>query len=159
MPTADHVYSLTELLVALTRLRKAKRNSRIVFTNGVFDILHAGHVTYLQKARDLGDFLIVGMNSDLSVRRLKGPTRPIQKQRDRATILCALRSVDAVVIFGEPTPLRLIQAIKPDVLVKGADYSLSQIVGAAEVLAYGGKVKRIPMVDGRSTTRIVQKMK
>jgi D-beta-D-heptose 7-phosphate kinase/D-beta-D-heptose 1-phosphate adenosyltransferase len=159
MQLSGQVYNLKSLLAVVKRLRKEQPETRIVFTNGVFDILHAGHVTYLKKARALGSYLIVGMNSDSSVRRLKGPTRPIQKQGDRATILCALRSVDAVILFGDQTPLRLIKSIKPDILVKGADYSLSQIVGAAEVLAYGGKVKRIPMLTGRSTTHIALKMK
>ncbi len=134
------------------------RRQRIVFTNGVFDILHRGHVTYLTTARALGDCLIVGINSDASVRRLKGPERPLQSQRDRAHILLGLRAVDYVVVFGEATPARLIEQIGPDVLVKGADYRISEIVGADTVLAAGGEVRRIRLVPGRSTTAIVDRL-
>jgi len=132
---------------------------RIVFTNGVFDILHRGHVEYLAKARTFGDALIVGVNSDASVRRLKGPTRPIQKQVDRAIILLALAAVDYVVIFGADTPDRLIRRIRPDVLVKGADWKVGEIVGADFVQSYGGKVRRVRLVAGRSTTRIIARSK
>ncbi len=124
----------------------------------VFDILHRGHVDYLAKARSFGDLLIVGLNSDASVRRLKGPGRPLQKQTDRAAILLALESVDYVVIFGEETPDKLIHQVKPNVLVKGADYSISEIVGADFVKSHGGSVRRVRLTKGRSTSGIVNKM-
>jgi len=132
-----------------------KNNDTIVFTNGVFDILHRGHVEYLAKAKKLGDVLIVGLNSDTSVRKLKGKGRPLQKQYDRAVILLALKAVDYVVIFGEDTPDKLIKMVKPDILVKGADYKISEIVGADFVKSYGGVVKRIKLTRGRSTSSIV----
>lgn len=133
-------------------------NSKVVFTNGCFDILHVGHLRYLQDARALGEFLIVGVNSDASVRKLKGPTRPVQSERDRAEILLGLRCVDAVVIFGEETPLRLIESVKPDVLVKGGDWAVNQIVGSDFVLGRGGDVKSLPFHKGHSTTGIVSKI-
>ena len=127
---------------------------RVVFTNGVFDLLHPGHVTYLEEARSLGDRLVVGLNADGSVRRLKGPTRPIQAGEDRAVVLAGLRAVDLVVEFAEDTPLRLIEALRPDVLVKGGDYTVETIVGAAEVLGWGGAVRVLGFVPGKSTTRL-----
>lgn len=130
---------------------------RVVFTNGVFDILHAGHVTYLEKARALGDVLVVGLNTDDSVRRLKGPERPINSEDDRACVLAALRSVDHVVLFGDDTPIDVITSLLPDVLVKGGDYTRDTIVGADEVEAHGGSVCTIPLVDGRSTTAIINR--
>lgn len=139
-----------------TKLRK--QHKRIVFTNGVFDILHRGHVEYLAKARSFGDVLIVGLNTDASVRRLKGPTRPIQKQADRAAILLALRSVDYVVPFSEDTPEKLIRAIAPDILVKGADYRIEDIVGADFVLANGGKVRTVRLTKGRSSSKIIRRI-
>jgi glycerol-3-phosphate cytidylyltransferase len=135
------------------------RRLKVVFTNGVFDILHRGHVEYLANAKSLGDVLIVGLNSDASVRRIKGKTRPIQSQRDRAAILSALRSVDYVVMFGEDRPDRLIEQIRPDVLVKGADYKLSEIAGARFVKSLGGSVCRLKLVPGRSTSRLLKKLK
>jgi len=138
------------------KLRRRRR--RIVFTNGVFDILHRGHVAYLAKARSFGDVLIVGLNSDKSVRRLKGPGRPLQKQGDRAVILSALRVVDYVVVFGEETPDKLVQEIKPDVLVKGADYRLSEIAGARFVKTNGGSVRRVRLTPGRSSSKLVKKL-
>jgi len=130
---------------------------RIVFTNGVFDILHAGHVTYLEKARALGDVLVVGLNTDASVRRLKGPERPINSEDDRACVIAALRAVDHVILFGDDTPIDVITALLPDVLVKGGDYTRDTIVGADEVEAHGGTVCTIPLVDGRSTTAIINR--
>ena len=135
-----------------------RKGQKIVFTNGVFDILHRGHVTYLEKARSFGDLLIVGLNSDKSVRGLKGPKRPVQKQSDRAAILLALRAVDHVVIFGEDTPDHLIRLVKPDILVKGADYRISEIVGSVFVKSYGGQVRRVRLVPGRSTSDILKKV-
>jgi len=138
--------------------RLRRRNLKVVFTNGVFDILHRGHVEYLAKAKALGDVLIVGLNSDASVRRLKGKSRPVQNQRDRAAILSALRSVDYVVMFGEDRPDRLIEQVRPDVLVKGADYRLSEIAGAGFVKAYGGTVRRLRLTPGRSTSRLLKRL-
>ena len=138
--------------------RLKRRRQKIVFTNGCFDLVHSGHAVYLQKAREKGDFLIVGLNRDDSVRRLKGRGRPILKFRERAILLAYLIPVDLVVGFGEETPLRLIKKLKPDILVKGADYDISEIVGADEVLGRGGKVVRIPLVRGRSTTRLVDRL-
>ncbi len=133
--------------------------SRIVFTNGCFDILHAGHVSYLKKARELGDRLVVGINSDESVRRLKGDGRPINKLEDRIAVLSALDCVDEVIPFEEDTPLELIKRVHPDVLVKGNDYTVENIVGADFVLSYGGDVKTIPLLQGRSTTGIAKRMR
>ncbi len=131
---------------------------KIVFTNGCFDILHRGHVEYLQKARTFGDKLVVGLNSDASVRRLKGPARPIQDQESRKFILEALRCVDEVIIFDEDTPYELIRKIQPDVLVKGADYKPEDIVGYDIVKAKGGEVRTVKFVEGHSTSGIVAKM-
>lgn len=131
---------------------------RVVFTNGCFDLLHYGHLHYLAQARDLGQRLVVGMNSGASVRRLKGPTRPINDEATRAHLLAALSVVDLVVIFDEDTPLDLIRAIGPDVLVKGGDWKPEQIVGADFVLEKGGQVLSLPFVDGYSTTNIEQKI-
>ena len=133
--------------------------SRTVFTNGCFDILHAGHVSYLKKARELGDRLVVGINSDESVRRLKGNERPINKLEDRVAVLSALDCVDEGVPLDEDTPLELIKRVHPDVLVKGDDYTVENIVGADFVLSYGGDVKTIPLLQGRSTTEIVKRMR
>ncbi|MFH1688465.1 MAG: D-glycero-beta-D-manno-heptose 1-phosphate adenylyltransferase [bacterium] len=134
------------------------QGKRLVFTNGVFDILHRGHVDYLTRARALGDVLIVGLNSDASVRCLKGPSRPWQPQSDRAFILLGLKAVDFVVIFGEETPARLIRQVRPDVLVKGADYRLDEIVGADYVLGLGGRVERIRLTRNRSSSALMQKL-
>jgi len=132
---------------------------RIVFTNGCFDILHAGHVTYLQEAAALGDFLVVGVNSDDSVKRLdKSPARPLQNEFSRSTVMAALHCVGAVIVFDEDTPLELIQAVNPDVLVKGADYKIEDIVGAKEVLAAGGSVKTLEFLPGYSTSSIEKKI-
>ena len=130
----------------------------IVFTNGCFDVLHYGHASYLSEAKDLGDKMIIGLNSDASVRRLKGETRPVNGQLERATLLAALSFVDAVVIFEEDTPERLIKAIHPDVLVKGGDYTIETIVGADFVQSYGGIVKTIPLVENFSTTKILKRL-
>ncbi len=136
-----------------------QQNKKIVFTNGCFDLLHIGHVRYLEEAKKLGDILIVGINTDASVQKLKGPTRPIQNENDRAEILAALKSVDHTVLFGEETPLNLIQQIIPQVLVKGGDWKIEQIVGSDFVLSRGGKVLSLQFVDGRSTTKIIEKSK
>jgi rfaE bifunctional protein nucleotidyltransferase chain/domain len=139
-------------------LRLRAKGKRIVFTNGCFDILHAGHVKYLEKARSLGDVLVLGLNSDCSVKKIKGPSRPIVPQKDRAAVVASLGFVDHVVIFGDPTPLRLIKAIRPHVLVKGADWKVGKIVGADLVKSYGGKVVAIPLVKGRSTTGLIRRI-
>jgi D-glycero-beta-D-manno-heptose 1-phosphate adenylyltransferase len=152
-----NLLTLHTLTSTLTKLRRAKK--KVVFTNGVFDILHRGHVEYLRKARSYGDVLIVGLNSDASVFRLKGPTRPVQPQMDRAAILLCLRSVDYVFIFGDDTPEKLIQQVRPDILVKGADYTVANIVGAEFVKTYGGKVRRIRLTPGRSTTDVIKRMR
>lgn len=132
---------------------------RIVFTNGCFDILHYGHIHYLAQARDLGDRLVVGLNSGDSVRRLKGPGRPINDEPTRQLLLAALAMVDAVVVFDEDTPYELIRQVGPDVLVKGGDWSPEQIIGSDLVLARGGEVRSLPYIEGYSTTRIEQKIK
>lgn len=131
----------------------------MVFTNGVFDLLHPGHVDVLVAARSLGDALMVGVNTDASVRRLKGPARPVRGERERAYVLAALEAVDAVVLFDEDTPLQVIRALMPDVLVKGGDYSMDSVVGAPEVLARGGRVVIVPLTPGHSTTRTVERMR
>ncbi len=134
------------------------KNKKIVFTNGCFDILHKGHVTYLAEARKLGDVLLIGVNSDASVKRLKGPERPINNEQDRAYVLSQLKSVDFTEIFTEDTPLNLILKVKPHVLVKGGDWKIDQIVGAKEVIAHGGEVFSLNFVDGYSTTSIIKKI-
>jgi D-beta-D-heptose 7-phosphate kinase/D-beta-D-heptose 1-phosphate adenosyltransferase len=134
-------------------------NARIVFTNGVFDLLHRGHVEYLEEARSLGDRLVVGVNTDGSVRRLKGPSRPIVGEEDRAAVVRALACVDLVILFGEDTPLRLIEAVEPDVLVKGADYAPSDIVGREVVEARGGRVTTIALREGLSSSEIVRRIR
>ena len=133
------------------------QGKKIVFTNGCFDLLHVGHVRYLQQARSLGDVLVVGVNSDASVQRLKGPTRPVQTETDRAEILAALEAVSFTVIFNEDTPEKLIHKVKPDVLVKGGDWKVADIVGGSFVLSYGGKVQSLQFIDGKSTTKIIEK--
>jgi len=131
-----------------------------VFSNGVFDLLHAGHVALLEAARAEADALVVGVNSDASARRLaKGPDRPLVPEGERARLIAALAAVDCVVLFDEDTPLALIQRLHPDVLVKGADYAREAIVGAAEVEAWGGRVVRVPLVEGKSTTDLVRKLR
>lgn len=146
----------SRITALVARLRRSGK--RVVFTNGVFDILHRGHVEYLTKARSFGELLIVGLNTDTSVRRLKGPPRPFQSERDRAAVLLGLRSVDYVTLFGEDTPDKLIRSIRPDILVKGADYRESEIVGATFVRSYGGKVRRVKLTPGRSTSSILKRV-
>lgn len=145
---------VTDVAAALRR-----QGRRIVFTNGVFDLLHPGHIRYLRAARALGDILIVGINSDASVRRNKGPARPITPESERAELLAALEAVDAVVVFDEDTPANVIVAVQPDVLVKGADWPANQIVGRDTVEAAGGRVVLVPVEEGYSTTSIVERIK
>ncbi len=153
---ADKVCDLEALKARVLRWRK--HGERVVFTNGCFDLLHAGHVTYLEAARKTGDRLVLGLNTDRSVRALKGPTRPVIQELDRARVLAALEAVDAVILFDDDTPLALIEAIRPDVLVKGSDYSENEVVGGAEVKSWGGRVALIPIVPGRSTSGIIEKL-
>jgi D-beta-D-heptose 7-phosphate kinase/D-beta-D-heptose 1-phosphate adenosyltransferase len=138
--------------------RWRRRNLRVGFTNGCFDLLHPGHLSLIRQARAGCDRLVVGLNSDASVRRLKGPTRPVSSETARADVLSAIADVDAVVIFDEETPIRLIEALRPDVLVKGADYEIAQIVGADFVMSYGGKVLRARLQPGHSTTAVIARM-
>ncbi|MCK5236977.1 MAG: D-glycero-beta-D-manno-heptose 1-phosphate adenylyltransferase [Deltaproteobacteria bacterium] len=148
--------SLTTLL---RELKTKRRRKKLVFTNGCFDILHAGHVRYLKKAKSLGDILVVGLNTDKSVRKIKGPKRPINTEADRAEVLSALLSVDYVVPFGDDTPIKLIEKIRPDILVKGADWKKGSIVGEDLLKSYGGKVRRITLAKGRSTTDVIKNIK
>lgn len=150
------IVTLRELQRIRRRLRRERK--KVVFTNGTFDILHRGHVEYLEAARRLGEVLVVGMNTDASIRRIKGAGRPINPLRDRARVLAALGSVDYVCPFGEDTPARLIAGLIPDVLVKGADWSKNTIVGADVVERHGGKVARIALTPGRSTTGMILKI-
>jgi rfaE bifunctional protein nucleotidyltransferase chain/domain len=152
--------AILSLEQAIVRFGRDKRNGRrVVFTNGCFDLLHPGHIRLLEQARALGDVLIVGLNSDAGVRRLKGPGRPVIPERERAEILTALEAVDVVVIFDEPTPREVIAGLLPDVLVKGGDWPGDQIVGRAEVEAAGGRVISIPVVQGYSTTEVLRKIR
>tara|TARA_B100000427_G_scaffold285445_1_gene258904 strand:+ start:5 stop:505 length:501 start_codon:yes stop_codon:yes gene_type:complete len=158
--------SLKKIETKIQTLKQAKNtvqdwisnNETIVFTNGCFDILHLGHLDYLSKANDLGSKLVIGINSSSSVQKLKGPSRPINSIQSRSTLLAGFECVDLVVVFNEETPLNLIQQLKPNILVKGGDYTLETIVGAREVKEYGGSVKIIPFLPGYSTSNIVTKI-
>ena len=143
---------------SLAKFLKDNNGKRIVFTNGCFDILHRGHVTYLSEARKLGDLLVVGLNADASVKRLKGPERPINNEKDRQYVLSELKAVDFVEIFTEDTPIDLILTVKPKILVKGGDWKIDQIVGAKEVIKNGGDVFSLNFVDGYSTTNLIHKI-
>lgn len=149
-----NVYRLQELVDQ--RATWKQENKSVVFTNGVFDILHRGHIEYLSQAKSMGDILIVGMNSDSSVKRIKGELRPIVEEQDRAYVLAQLKCVDAVLLFEEDTPLNIISAILPDILVKGADYTVDAIVGKDVVEQSGGVVKTIPFVAEKSTSSIIE---
>jgi rfaE bifunctional protein nucleotidyltransferase chain/domain len=151
---ADKIASSREDAVALRKALPGK----VVFTNGVFDLLHRGHVDLLTAARSHGDALIVGINTDASVKRLKGPTRPIRNAKDRAYVLSGLEAVDLIVPFDEDTPLELVKALRPDVIVKGGDYTADSIVGAREVESWGGKVVVVPLTEGHSTTSIIERL-
>lgn len=153
---AHKVSELPELLHKVANWKQ--QGQKIVFTNGCFDLLHAGHVTYLEGAKKRGDRLILGLNTDRSVSALKGPTRPVVNEQDRARVLAALESIDAVILFDEDTPLNLINAIKPDVIAKGSDYTADQVVGGKEVLSWGGEIALIDLVEGRSTTNLIKKL-
>ena len=156
MKGPDKILQLEPLLVRLAEWRA--NGDRIVFTNGCFDILHVGHITLLEQCRAFGDKVILGINSDASVRQLKGPTRPVVGENERARVLAALGSTDAVIIFDQPTPLELIRALRPDVLVKGGDYTAGTIVGSEDVETWGGRVEIVPTVSGASTTNTISKM-
>lgn len=149
------IKSSKNLVGTLSALRL--KDKKIVFTNGCFDILHAGHVDYLSKARRLGDVLVVGLNSDSSVKRIKGKNRPINKESDRAKVLSSLYFVDYITSFNETTPENLIKKVRPDILVKGGDWKIEDIVGSSFVRSYGGKIKSIPFVKGHSTTSIIER--
>jgi D-beta-D-heptose 7-phosphate kinase/D-beta-D-heptose 1-phosphate adenosyltransferase len=153
MMIREKILSPKKLVLQIKKLKRKK----IIFTNGCFDILHAGHVTYLERARKLGDVLVIALNTDASTKRLKGPTRPINRLEDRAKVIAALESVTYVTWFDEDTPLSLIQKILPDFLVKGGDYEPKSIVGYQEVVSNGGKVKVLPFLEGRSTTKIIER--
>ena len=143
----------------VARAWREDRRGRVVFTNGVFDLLHPGHVDVLVGARSRGDALIVGLNSDASVKRLKGAERPIRSEADRAFVLAPLEAVDAVCVFDEDTPLELVRALRPDVIVKGGDYTPDNVVGAAEVRSWGGELVIIPLTPGHSTTSIIERLR
>lgn len=156
-------YDANPRLFSLPTLREKvedwrRKGERIVFTNGCFDLIHPGHISLIQQCADLGNRLVVALNSDASVRRLKGPSRPVQDEQSRALVMAQLKGVDAVILFDEDTPLELIRALRPDVLVKGSDYNLQTVVGADEVLAYGGTVHLASLVDGCSTSGLVRRM-
>jgi D-glycero-beta-D-manno-heptose 1-phosphate adenylyltransferase len=153
----NKIFTLDNITNQLNRWRLLGK--KIVFTNGVFDILHEGHIASLSDAASHGDILIVGINADASVKRLKGETRPVNAEQSRALLLASLLMTDAVIIFEEDTPINLITTILPEVLVKGGDYTLEQIIGAKEVIANGGEVKIAPVVEGFSTTGIIDKMR
>ena len=151
------IYTKEDFIKVRQGLRE--KNRKVVFTNGCFDIIHRGHVEYLYEAQSLGDYLVVGLNSDDSVRRLKGETRPLQNQGDRAYVLDSLKCVEAVIIFGEDTPYELIKSVLPDFLVKGSDYRTDEIAGHQTVIAHGGKVETIDLIMGFSTTSLIHKIK
>ena len=153
----EKIFSLDELKKQVTRGRL--KNKKIVFTNGVFDILHEGHIASLSEAAAYGDILITAVNADASVKILKGPSRPVNNEQARALLLASLTMTDAIIIFEEDTPLELVKALLPDVMVKGGDYTVEQIAGAKEVIDNGGEVKLAKIVEGISTTAIIEKMK
>ena len=153
----NKIFNEAQLQQQLKRWRL--QNKKIVFTNGVFDILHEGHIASLSEAASFGDVLIVGLNADASVKRLKGESRPVNNENSRALLLASLLMTDAIILFNDDTPLNLICSILPDVLVKGGDYTVEQIAGAKEVLANGGEVKIVPIVEGFSTTGIIESLR
>lgn len=152
----DNSAKITAACDIESKLAALRTGKKVVFTNGCFDILHKGHVDYLQKARALGDFLCLGLNSDVSVKAIKGEKRPIVPQNERAFVLAGLACVDFVVLFDEPDPYNLIKLVKPDILVKGADWSKDKIIGADLVESYGGRVELMPLVEGKSSTNIIE---
>ena len=159
MLTYEHIQAKIITLEQAATLFSAPfpEQHRMVFTNGCFDLIHRGHIYYLARAREMGDLLIVGLNSDASVTRLKGPGRPLNNEQSRAEVLAALTMVDHVILFGEDTPLKLIRTLKPRFLVKGGDYRTEEIVGYSDVLSWGGQVLTIPLLEGYSTTSMIRK--
>lgn len=155
--TSSKILSLPEAIDQTARWRA--EGQRVVFTNGCFDIVHLGHIDYLEKARALGDKLVLGLNTDASVSRIKGPLRPVVNEYARSRMMAALAFVDLVVLFDEPTPKELIESLQPNILVKGDDYTVATIVGADFVLANGGSVETIPLVKGYSTTGLIERIK
>jgi len=155
--TSTKIHSLPSLRDLRKFLRR--QGKTVVFTNGCFDLLHVGHVRYLEAASELGDFMIVAINSDQSVRAIKGPGRPLNTSQHRAEVLAALGFISAVTVFEDPTPFKIIRALEPDILVKGADWPLEHIVGREEVEAAGGKVIRVPLTEGMSTTSLIEKIR
>lgn len=154
----DIAYKIVDMTTLQSRLHHWRAiGGPVVFTNGCFDILHPGHVELLARCRDLGGYVVLGLNSDVSVKRLKGPHRPVNDQLSRAVVLAGLSFVDAIIVFEEDTPLELITKVKPDILVKGGDYKVSEIVGADLVRQNGGEVKIIPLIEGYSTTAIIDR--
>ena len=157
--SSEQAHKICDLSQLMTKVEAWKKQSqKIIFTNGCFDLLHAGHVTYLEAAKKRGDKLVLGLNTDRSVRAIKGPSRPVVHENDRARVLAALESVDAVILFDEDTPLNLINAIKPNVIAKGSDYSADQVVGGKVAQSWGGEIALIDLVEGRSTTGILNKI-
>jgi rfaE bifunctional protein nucleotidyltransferase chain/domain len=156
MKARDKIKSIREAQALCQAARQEGR--RVVFTNGCFDLLHRGHVRYLEEARELGEMLVVGINSDLSVRRIKGSSRPVVSQEERSEVLAALHCVDVVVIFAEPDPLAIIEQLQPDVLAKGADWPRERIIGADFVESLGGRVVQVPLVEGVSTTDVIERV-
>ncbi|WMJ71589.1 D-glycero-beta-D-manno-heptose 1-phosphate adenylyltransferase [Cytophagaceae bacterium ABcell3] len=156
MKTADKIKTIETIQPFLDVWRK---EGKIVFTNGCFDILHLGHVDYLEKTRNLGHKLILGLNTDRSISTVKGPQRPVQDEVCRARVMASLACVDAVILFGEETPYNLIKAIKPDILAKGDDYTIDKIIGREIVVENGGEVLTVPLINGYSTTNIINKIK
>lgn len=154
---AEKIVSLSDLKVLVNTWKE--NGNKIVFTNGCFDLLHAGHISYLSEAAALGDKLVVGLNSDYSVQKIKGPERPINNENTRSLLLGSMFFIDAVVVFNEDTPLDLINTVIPDVLVKGGDYNIENIVGAKETIAHGGKVEVLTFLPGYSSTAIIEKIK
>jgi rfaE bifunctional protein nucleotidyltransferase chain/domain len=150
------IRTVRQLRPILSRLQR--RGRRIVFTNGCFDLLHIGHLRYLQRARGFGDRLVVAINSDASVRKIKGPRRPLLPEAERAEVLAALTCVDYVTIFNQPDPLAIVRALRPDVLIKGSDWGTNRIIGREIVEGRGGRVRRVPLVKGVSTSRLIEKI-
>jgi rfaE bifunctional protein nucleotidyltransferase chain/domain len=156
-PTEAKILGREEAISVVAGWQSA--GEKVVFTNGCFDIVHLGHIDYLEKARSLGDRMVLGLNTDASVSRLKGPLRPVVNEYARARLMAALSFIDAVILFDEPTPTELIEAVKPDILVKGDDYTVANIAGADFVLGKGGEVKTIALVEGYSTSKLIEKIK
>ena len=152
----NNLLEIKDLLLTLEEEREEGKS--VVFTNGIFDLLHAGHLEYLEKAKLMGDLLVIGVNSDSSTKAIKGENRPVNNERDRSALLGGLRCVDYVVIFSEETPLKILEQIKPDILVKGADYLREGVVGGDFVESYGGSVSLIPLKEGISTTSLIEKL-